>query len=111
MKGLMVIVPIITLAILLELPLIRRATYKRLLKEKPTLRDAINENAPELSKMIKQIRGDTVLLKNNLILIFGKGRYQEKAKVAGSIIKSGIKAREIDLTVPGYALIKNGGSR
>ncbi len=107
----MVIVPIIAVALVLEIPVIRRATYSRLLKEKPTLRKVIKENAPDIARMIKQVKGDTVYLKNGRVLIFGKGRYAEKVKVASQMLKSGVKARVIDLTVPGYALIKNGGRR
>ncbi len=111
MKGLMVIAFPVIVAFVFLFPAIRKATFSKIIKEKPTLKEIIQEYAPEISKKVREIRQDTVYLTDGKILIFGKGWYVERVKVARKLLKSGVKAKIIDLSVPGYALIKTGGRR
>ena len=90
---------------------IKRANFQYVLHERAGMKEIVKESSPELFSRTKKFMKDRLILKDGCVIIFGSGNIRKKLRIAVDILKKEKNVTEIDVSTPGYAVVKNGGKK
>ncbi len=90
---------------------IKRANFQHILHKQKGIEEVVRETTPEIFSRTKKFLKDRLILKDGCVIILGSGNIKEKLKIASDILKKEKNVTEIDVSTPGYAVVKNGGKK
>ncbi len=90
---------------------IKKANFQHVLHRQKGIEEVVRETTPEIFSRTRKFMKDRLILKDGCVIIFGSGNIKKKLRIASEILKKEKNVTEIDVSTPGYAVVKNGGKK
>ncbi len=90
---------------------IKRANFQQILHKRDNLKTIVKKTTPQLYSRTRKFLEDRLILNDGCVIILGHGNLKEKLMTAFDILKKEKNVVEIDVSTPGYAVVKNGGKK